>query len=207
MLEKISGHGYCTVETKKETIELTKMVKHIKGALVECGVAQGVQLALFNYADPTKEIWGFDSFVGIPHATHPKETQPAIGKVTPRKTGEHLESTGISAHSQKDVELNFDKWLVDTTKITLVKGWFENTMPDNKVGKISLLRLDGDMYEATRVCLKYLFPKLEKGGILIIDDWGLAGCRIACDEYFGEYKRLKPLKPMNTNQPMNFIKL
>lgn len=207
MIEKLKNWGYCTQKTKQETIDMTKLVKNVDGDLVECGVAQGVQLALMYSADNTKKIWGFDSFEGIPHATHPLETQPAIGKVEPKKVGEHLQSTGVSSHSLENVKNDLKRWGVDIEKIEFVKGWFENTMPKNKVKKISLLRLDGDMYMSTKVCLEHLFPKLQTGGVLIIDDWHLAGCRIACDEYFGDYSGLKPLKQMDTNEPMNFIKL
>jgi hypothetical protein len=33
--------------------------------------------------------------------------------------------------------------------------------------------------------LQYLFPKVSKGGVVIIDDWGsLEGCRVAVKQYF-----------------------
>jgi len=47
------------------------------------------------------------------------------------------------------------------------------------------LRLDTDFYESTKIELEVLFPKLEKNGILIIDDYGTyKGARKAVDEYF-----------------------
>ena len=54
-----------------------------------------------------------------------------------------------------------------------------------KQDKISLLRLDTDWYESTKVELEYLFPMLAEGGILILDDYNLwLGFRKAVDEYF-----------------------
>ena len=71
------------------------------------------------------------------------------------------------------------------------------------------------MYESTKVCLEYLFPKLVSGGILIIDDWALTGCKLACDEYFtskkigGYNKHLHEINNVNgepNSGPVWFVK-
>jgi hypothetical protein len=47
------------------------------------------------------------------------------------------------------------------------------------------LRLDTDWYESTKKEMDILYPKLQKGGILILDDYGnWAGSKKAVDEYF-----------------------
>jgi hypothetical protein len=54
-------------------------------------------------------------------------------------------------------------------------------MPD----AIALLRLDTDWHASTHHELRHLFPRLVKGGVLIIDDYGhWRGARQAVDEYF-----------------------
>jgi O-methyltransferase len=66
------------------------------------------------------------------------------------------------------------------------KGWFQDTLPydANKIDKIAILRLDGDWYESIKVCLEYLFDKVQKGGIIVIDDYGYYdGCTKAVDEF------------------------
>ena len=71
--------------------------------------------------------------------------------------------------------------------IILVKGMVEKTLlnNDNIPEQISLLRLDTDFYESTKIELEILFPKLVSGGILILDDYGYwSGARKAIDEYF-----------------------
>ena len=56
---------------------------------------------------------------------------------------------------------------------------------DNLPKKISLLRLDTDFYESTKKELEILYPRLNKGGVLIIDDYGhWKGSKKAVDEYF-----------------------
>src|SRR5262249_53244417 len=64
-------------------------------------------------------------------------------------------------------------------------GWFQETVPQaTDVGPIALLRLDGDWYESTKICLEHLYPRVCSRGIVVIDDYGKwPGCRRALDEY------------------------
>lgn len=43
-----------------------------------------------------------------------------------------------------------------------------------------------DMYSPTLFALEKLFPLIQKNGVLIIDDYALHGCRLACEEYFAK---------------------
>ena len=51
--------------------------------------------------------------------------------------------------------------------------------------KISLLNLDTDIYEPAVTILEHFYPKITKGGILMLDDYGThPGETKAVDEYF-----------------------
>jgi hypothetical protein len=66
------------------------------------------------------------------------------------------------------------------------KGWFQDTLPADApgIGEIALLRLDGDWYASTKVCLEHLYDKVVKGGFVVVDDYGAyEGCRKAVDEF------------------------
>ena len=68
----------------------------------------------------------------------------------------------------------------------------KNTLRNKKKlpKKISILRLDTDFYESTKIELEVLFPRLVKGGVLIIDDYGFwKGAKKAVDEYFCDYRQ------------------
>ena len=71
-------------------------------------------------------------------------------------------------------------------KINLIQGSVEKTLPLNKPDEpIALLRLDTDWYKSTKHELNILFPLLNEGGVLIIDDYGhWKGAKKAVDEYF-----------------------
>jgi hypothetical protein len=176
--------NYSTWQTLEITYQCAKYVinNKIEGDFVECGVACGNNLAAMAYAG--RHAYGFDSFEGIPWAGKNDDQQPGMNSKVKGKEG-ILESSGITVHSFESVEENFERWGIEN--YTLIKGWFQNTVPlfDAPNG-ISVLRLDGDLYDSTLVCLEHLYPQLSKGGILIMDDWNLAGCRKAFYDYFGD---------------------
>jgi hypothetical protein len=73
--------------------------------------------------------------------------------------------------------------------IKVIKGKVEDTLLEemNLPENISILRLDTDWYESTKIELEILYKRLVKGGILILDDYGhWTGAKKAVDEYFGE---------------------
>ena len=183
-----------------QTIELTYQAcqdvikRNVEGVFVECGIAAGNNFAAMCLAG--RHGYGFDSFEGIPWAG-PKDTeQPGIGNKTvelewingiPVKSyigGGFVDNTissGVTVHTMDNVMKDMEKYGIKN--YSLIKGWFINTLPTWNL-PISVLRLDGDLYSSTYESLTYLWPHLSEGGILIVDDWNLEGCRLAFDEYF-----------------------
>lgn len=199
---------YDVAYSTRDTIENTKFFTdyifdaRIPGTLVECGVAAGAQVGAMqsrNVMRPGDKRWiyGFDSFEGIPLASAEDDQQPGIPGPKPfipyNDKRELLKSSGITVHAKEHVQALLKKWFPNAwDNIVLVKGWFQDTLPLytsvlKRLGGIALLRLDGDLYESTKVSLEHLFPLLASGGILIVDDWELTGCRRACEEYFATH--------------------
>jgi hypothetical protein len=183
-LALIATIAYSSVETVHETYRLAKEMQAIDGCFVECGVGAGAQLMAMAVTWTRKDIIGFDSFEGIPLASEHDETQPGVGEFTP--ADDRLVSSGITAHSVENVLKNFEQFGIGCPTLRLIKGWFQNTLPKFQPVPIALLRLDGDLYESTQVCLQYLYPMVSVGGVVIIDDYALPGCRKAVHEYFGK---------------------
>ena len=87
----------------------------------------------------------------------------------------------------EDVRSNLLRTGYDKERLKFIKGKVEDTIPNSAPNEISILRLDTDWYQSTRHELIHLYPRLAKGGVLIIDDYGYwQGCRKAVDEYFNE---------------------
>lgn len=186
--------AYSSKETLYFTYETAKRLKDAPGVYVECGVAAGAQIIAMAYGAHNKTIYAFDSFYGIPLPSNRDDQMPGIRNLTeaerkelPDPGKQVLESSGATSVSLTDFAINIVNSFVKYDNIFPIKGWFENTV----IGfehDISLLRLDGDLYNSTYVCLEHLFPKVIKGGVVIIDDWQLQGCREACIDYFNSIK-------------------
>lgn len=87
--------------------------------------------------------------------------------------------------SLADVKRNMQR--VALKDIAYVEGKVEDTLPGTLPGGIALLRLDTDWYESTKAELVHLYPLLQHGGVLIVDDYGQwVGSRTAVDEYFAD---------------------
>lgn len=223
MLDAIGKGAYGNFNTLQNSYNSAQhcIKNNIEGDFIECGVAAGSQIAAMALAcqvnNVARTIWAFDSFQGIPMACENDDQQPGIEVFKePRKKVKDkkslLISSGVTVHSLENVKSNMKQWDIDLNYFKFVPGWFQDTVADYalQINRISILRLDGDLYESTRVCLEHLFPKLVSGGILIVDDWALKGCRLACDRYFqslgGYSKVLNNLIEIEGTTPVWFIK-
>jgi hypothetical protein len=204
--------AYSNLTTIQSTYDLTRrvIIEDVPGDLVECGVAAGAQIGVMGYCsrehDWPKRIYAFDSYQGIPLAGPNDIDQPGIGPVDPKRKlpadlHELLRSSGIASHSLEQVRRNLQGWDMDLSHYTFVKGWFQDTVPRNTIEQIALLRLDGDLYESTKVCLEHLYPKVQPGGYIIVDDYAMEGCRKAVDEYFAAHAPKNDLVPLDAEQP------
>ena len=211
-LKTFADLAYSYQDTIQNTYDLTHraITGGVLGDLVECGVAAGSQIGVMGLVcrkfNCKKKIYAFDSYEGIPLAG-PKDTdQPGIGAVDPNRPlpsdlRELLKSSGITVHSLDSVKYNIGvRWGLDTSQFVFVKGWFQDTVPVNTIDKIAVLRLDGDLYESTKVCLDHLHNKVQKGGYVIIDDYALDGAREAVLEFFKSNDLHYEIKPVNESR-------
>jgi O-methyltransferase len=189
-LIKAKQLAYSTEETLMFTFECAKKMKDTEGIYVECGVAAGAQIIAMSEGAPDKTIYAFDSFDGIPLPSNKDDQMPGLKYLTEIEQGklpnpgkQKLKSSGATVVALESFLDNIS-CVKNPSNIIPIKGWFEETLSKNETGAISILRLDGDLYNSTLVCLQILFPKVIKGGIVIIDDWELPGCQLACDDYF-----------------------
>jgi len=184
--------GYDALEN---VYELAKNIeKHkLEGAFVECGTWKGgaaatMAVVAHRYGDKRK-TWYFDSFEGMPEPT--QEDKKEKGK---RGGVEDLAGDALKASVSDVEELVFKKLKLSRENNVIIKGWFQDTLPQKKkeIGSIAILRLDGDWYESTKVCLEELYDQVVLGGYVIIDDYGAwAGCKQAVHEFFNK-RNIKP---------------
>lgn len=159
----------------------------LTGAFVECGVWRGgsaAVLATFG-TQQGRETHLFDSFEGLPEPK-PIDGKRAIKRVG-GKYGGRLESTGELVAEESFVKgLLFKRLGLAENRIHIHKGWFQDTLPTAKtsIQDIAILRLDGDWYDSTKVCLDELYDQVVAGGAIVVDDYGhYEGCQRAIDEF------------------------
>lgn len=200
--------AYSSEDTLMLSYEMAKKYADVPGVYVECGVAAGAQIIVMHAAAPGKIIYAFDSFEGIPLPSNRDDQMPGIRILTdaeinalPDPGKQSLESSGATSVSEYDFWQHIDAMFGQKKhSIKAIKGWFEETVAKSDTGPIAILRLDGDLYNSTFVCLQHLFERVINGGCVIIDDWELPGCRAACDEYFSlinyepDYKSISNIK-------------
>lgn len=192
-LKRIAERAASSLETLQSSYDLARLAiqNGVPGDFVECGVFQGAQCAAMALAIQQADncasgvSWNrprvhlFDSFSGVP-AAGPHDRQW-------REAG-HPE--GQSAASLADVQSNMREWGIDPALLVYYPGLFEETIPRFAFPivaarpKIAILRLDGDLYESTKVCIEHLYPLVSPGGWIIVDDYGLDGARKAVNEFW-----------------------
>lgn len=204
--------AYSSKDVLNFTYEQSKKYSVSPGTTyVECGCAAGAQIIAMKSGAPFKCVYAFDSFEGIPLPSNKDDQMPGLYMLTkaeqmalPDPGKQVLQTSGAVIVDEDQFWENISKSGINYHNLFTVKGWFEETIPKwvekHKDEKIAILRLDGDLYNSTYVCLKYLYPKVIEGGLIIVDDWALKGCRQAVtDFFFNDYGDEPPLH-------MQFIK-
>lgn len=163
----------------------------LRGAFVECGVWRGGASALMAYAakvsGSSRLTWLFDSFEGLPEPS--ARDGRAAREYAHDRAGGELASIGECVASENDVGEIMSTLGIPPSSVRIIKGWFQDTLPRSaaEIGPIALLRLDGDWYESTRLCLEVLFDSVEPGGYVVLDDYDFwQGSRAAVEEFFSE---------------------
>lgn len=122
---------------------------------LEFGVCAGHSIRFWSEMnrDPQSRFIGFDSFEGLPEdwtRNYPKGTLSTGGWVPE----------------------------IDDERVSVVKGWFQNTLPGFLKGFTPRSRLvvhnDSDLYSSTLFTLASLNPLLLPGAVVIFDDFSIA---------------------------------
>jgi hypothetical protein len=156
--------------------EIFKRIVPIKGSIVECGVHQGFGLmtwaklaAIIEPVNLTRRIYGFDTFSGF----------PSLSAADRAAASHHVGVGDLYADSQEElVELvaahDSTRFLGHVPKTQLIKGDAVKTIPgflkESPHVVVSLLFMDFDLYEPTRVALEHFLPRMPKGAIVAFDE-------------------------------------
>ena len=156
--------------------EIFKRVLPIKGSVVECGVFRGFGTmtwaklsAILEPVNLTRRIYGFDSFSGFPSLSKLDQVGIAAG----------VKAGDLYANSEEEIlrlaAINDStRFLGHIPKVTLIRGDATETIPEfirqTPHLLVSLLFMDFDLYEPTKVALQHFVPRMPKGAIIAFDE-------------------------------------
>ena len=156
--------------------EIFKLIKNIKGSIIECGVNEGFGLmswakfsAILEPTNLTRRIYGFDSFEGFPD----------VSDLDMSSSSQHVKKGDLKSDSFEElIKLidNYDqtRFIGHIKKVNLIKGDALKTIPnfinENPHLLISLLFLDFDLFKPTKAALEHFMPRMPKGSVIAFDE-------------------------------------
>jgi hypothetical protein len=149
--------------------------RQIPGDYIEAGIWRGGAIILMRallkaYAIEERRVFAADSFQGIPNNENFKHDPVDLWE-------DRWEA------SLEEVKANIDSYGLLDDRIHFVAGYFAQSLNVLTDETFALIRLDSDSHDSVMTSLEHLYPRLSIGGIIIVDDWHLPGCRIAVDTY------------------------
>lgn len=140
------------------TCMLEKLIyENVKGDVIECGVYRGGSLVEFGNKlkalNSDKTLFGLDTFEGHPYTDEgTKHVKGHLSDTSYEKVKYVIDSLGLN-------------------NVTLIKGKFSDTFPSLKDKRFCFAFVDCNLYQSVKECLHFLMPRMNKGGIIFIDDY------------------------------------
>src|SRR3989344_5920829 len=180
------------------------IIKDVEGDIVELGCYDGLTSILISKtlkeSNTKKRLFLYDSFEGLARSDFSKEDENIF--LTP----------GSLKTSYKRLVNNYKRFNSKLPKVII--GDIRQTFIKKSPKKIAFAHIDLDLYGPTLFALKKIFPRLSKGAIVVLDDYGnpaIPGVKKAVSDYImnkimnknlyiytlygGEYPPMPDLRP------------
>lgn len=155
-----------------------------KGAIVECGTWRGgMSAGMVEAGGPKRHYYFFDSFEGLPPV---QDIDGPGARQWQANTAVPTFYKNCSA-SLEDFRETVGMTGCPPGNITILKGFFEDTLPAFGPPPIAVLRLDADWYASTMICLERFWDHVLEGGLVLIDDYYTwDGCARAVHDFLAK---------------------
>lgn len=173
--EQDLGNDYVRLATLEL---LCRRFAEIPGAAAELGVYRGFFARCINQLLPDRQLYLFDSFEGFAEEVNASESFQA-------------------AHCNTAIDRVLAV-MPHPEMVTVKPGFFPASL-EGLEERFCLVSLDVDFYQTTLDGLRYFWPRLQKGGYLLLHDWGspkLSGVAEALDTYERELGSKIPTVPL-----------
>lgn len=153
-------------------------VQGVKGNFAELGVYQGGVAKLLTTIAPERGLHLFDTFTGMPDIAGPEDEHKAgdFGDVNLRNVQDYVNNPNAYWFQGVFTGAPLAEEVEDASR-----NYSHNRF------QYALVHLDADLYKSTAAGLRYFWPRLSHGGIMILDDWFWPNCPgvlQAVSEYF-----------------------
>ncbi|MGI8965866.1 MAG: TylF/MycF/NovP-related O-methyltransferase [Limisphaerales bacterium] len=191
LIQAASAHSFVDEERMVSLTQLAERMNRtaVPGDFVECGCYKGGTAAILSrYMGPSRHLWLYDSFAGMP-STCEKDGTEAIkyvgeGACSPTEVHSIMRIVGTGEQSY-----------------TIHQGWFQDTFKKNIPPQVALLHCDCDWYESVTLVLETFYPVIPKGGCVVLDDFGYwEGCREAFYDFCDRTGEKPLLERVGTSQ-------
>ena len=185
LYSKYKSYTMITKEIYFSNFKICKDFGNINGEIVECGTWKGGMIAgIAEVLGPDRNYFLFDSYEGLPDATE-KDGKSAFDYQQNKNSPGYYDNCTASQQSAIDAMR-----LSGAKNVKITKGWFNETLPKQQFKNgIAILRMDADWYDSTMDILTNLFPQMNKGGVIIIDDYyHWEGCTRAVHDYLSKHE-------------------
>lgn len=144
---------------------------NVKGAFAELGVYKGETANMLHQMDVKRKLHLFDTFEGF----------NAIDLKDEKKKDDRYTTANFSDTNIESVKRLFDH----SKQVYFYPGYFPDTTKMLTDKMFALVHIDADLYLPTIEALKFFYPKVSPGGVLIIHDYNhtWAGIKEALDEF------------------------
>lgn len=182
-IEKIVSHRLENDQISEQELRIVltqlQQTASVEGDVVEFGCYNGAtSVAMGKVLQATnKRLFLYDSFQGLPEKT--SEDRSLIGMQF--TTGELRASKKLVADRFKQAGLK---------RPVIKKAWFDELTARDLPDKISFAFLDGDYYESVLVSLSLVYPRLQQGAVIVVDDYDndqLPGASKAVDTWLSTH--------------------
>ena len=138
--------------------ELLKLITNVPGDTAECGVFEGATSYLICKAanGSPRHHFVFDSFEGL--------SSPGSADGAEWKKGDLA-----SPLDRAKANLPF-------SNVTYHKGWIPERFNDAKDRSFAFVHIDVDLYQPTLDSIKFFYPRVNRGGLIVCDDYGFSSC-------------------------------
>lgn len=151
--------------------QMIRLVADIPGDTAECGVFAGASSYLIcrssENSSHTRTHFLFDSFEGL-------SAPSAVD-------GNYWKKGGLACNLE-----TAKKNLGSFTNTSWHKGWIPETFDEVAQRSFAFVHIDVDLYQPTRDSIRFFYPRMNKGGIIVCDDYGFRSCpgaTLAVDEF------------------------